>query len=532
MLKVIIADDEERVCRLIQKLVDWNELEMEVAATAGNGIEALEAVEKHQPDLIITDIRMPGYDGLDMIEKAKEIKEDLEFVIISGYGQFEYAQRAIKYGVGDYLLKPIQKKELTETLQKLKETIFTKKGLVSREEAEEMRSNSLLNMKKKELLSDLLSQREVQDKEGFRDVFQFQDGVIQIYLLQLDTKDRLTRVTRERLEEKVQQQMEIVFREKQLQVMETYLEHQTMILLLQYPKMETEYVRRSMRELFHSLKGVLPLSDVVLTLGEGAVVEGLLNIYSSYETALFAIEERLVKGSGRIICGAEISEENSLLRSEAIYTFFQNMEKSLSALDAESMTKHLMNLKETIVSEDQLTGHGLIHLMKEIVNHYAVIMMRNRFVLPEEEEERNEHLQKMELAQNLEELFQLMDAWIIMSISKLLQHRSETFSGPIREVRAYLEEHYMRSVTLDDVSTLTGFSTTYFSTMIKKETGKSFLEHLTEIRMNKAKELLKEKDLRIVDVCEMVGYSDVKYFTKSFIRHTGLKPNEYRKIYA
>lgn len=118
MIKVVVADDEVKVCQLICNLVDWSTFDMEIVAVAHNGEEALEMVRQHEPDLLVTDIRMPGCDGLEMIARAKQLREDLDFVIISGYRHFEYAQSAIKYGVSDYLLKPIQKEELCSTLEK------------------------------------------------------------------------------------------------------------------------------------------------------------------------------------------------------------------------------------------------------------------------------------------------------------------------------------------------------------------------------------------------------------------------------
>lgn len=103
MIKVLIADDEEKVCTLIYNLVNWNDFGMEVVAKAYNGLEALELISGLAPDAVITDIRMPGYDGIELISKAKEINDRIEFIIISGYKHFEYAQSAIKYGVSDYL---------------------------------------------------------------------------------------------------------------------------------------------------------------------------------------------------------------------------------------------------------------------------------------------------------------------------------------------------------------------------------------------------------------------------------------------
>ena len=121
MLKVVIADDERLICRLVQALGDWEVLDMEVAGLAENGLEALALIERERPDILITDIRMPGCDGLELIRRAKELRPELEIVIISGYAHFEYAQTAIRYGVGNYLLKPIKKDELMETLRKMKE---------------------------------------------------------------------------------------------------------------------------------------------------------------------------------------------------------------------------------------------------------------------------------------------------------------------------------------------------------------------------------------------------------------------------
>lgn len=119
MLKVIIADDEEQICMLIQALVDWAAMDMEIVGIAHNGLEALEFVKKYHPDILVTDIRMPGCNGLELIEAVKKRNREIEVVIISGYAEFEYAQSAIKYGVGDYLLKPINQEQLLLHFEKI-----------------------------------------------------------------------------------------------------------------------------------------------------------------------------------------------------------------------------------------------------------------------------------------------------------------------------------------------------------------------------------------------------------------------------
>ena len=127
ILKVVIADDEVRICQLIQALIDWDSLGMKVVGIAHNGEDACEMVQQTQPDILITDIRMPGCSGLELVKRVKELDSALEVIIISGYAHFEYAQQAISYGVGHYLLKPVNKGELTATLQKLQKKIGERK---------------------------------------------------------------------------------------------------------------------------------------------------------------------------------------------------------------------------------------------------------------------------------------------------------------------------------------------------------------------------------------------------------------------
>lgn len=128
MLKVVIADDEKMICSLISQLLDWKALDIEIVGMAYTGIDAFEMIITKEPDIVISDIRMPGYDGLELIKRIKEAGIEAEFVMISGFKQFEYAQNAMKYGVKYYLLKPIEEEKLLEIIQEIKETIQKKKA--------------------------------------------------------------------------------------------------------------------------------------------------------------------------------------------------------------------------------------------------------------------------------------------------------------------------------------------------------------------------------------------------------------------
>ena len=185
MWKVIIADDEKLICKLVQTLVDWNSLGMEIVGTAENGLEALALIEEKSPNILITDIRMPGCNGLELIKQAREIQPDIEIVIISGYAHFEYAQTAIAYGVGNYILKPIKQAELTETLQK----IVKRLEVSYKNNLSGSLPNAQNDLKKlrENLLKDILN-----GKTGFtadrmeKDYyFKLQEGVLQPFLFKI-----------------------------------------------------------------------------------------------------------------------------------------------------------------------------------------------------------------------------------------------------------------------------------------------------------------------------------------------------------
>ena len=160
MQKVMIADDEERICRLIEALVDWEKVGMEVVAIAHNGLEAAQMVKEERPDILITDIRMPGCSGLELIERVKKNIPELEIIIISGYAHFEYAKSAIKYGVGEYLLKPINKEELNSTLERLRAKIESR--LMEMEDKQQLARKSNNNVRR---LRELLLERLLEQKE-------------------------------------------------------------------------------------------------------------------------------------------------------------------------------------------------------------------------------------------------------------------------------------------------------------------------------------------------------------------------------
>jgi two-component system response regulator YesN len=214
MLRVLIADDEERICQLIFALGEWERRGLEVVGTAANGPDALEMVRTFSPDILITDIRMPGYDGLRLLMEAHRLVPDLEAIIISGYAQFDYAQTAIRFGVGEYLLKPINREALNRSLSNMAERCRDRKRKDTDIESLRKRTDDDVQLLRSKLIADLLAGTfAAADAGEVERVYRFTAGsdALQLLLLKLDYDiDRFSEASLSILRDKVRGVMEPV----------------------------------------------------------------------------------------------------------------------------------------------------------------------------------------------------------------------------------------------------------------------------------------------------------------------------------
>lgn len=171
-------------------------------------------------------------------------------------------------------------------------------------------------------------------------------------------------------------------------------------------------------------------------------------------------------------------------------------------------------------------------MSKEACNHYLFCMKSKGIHVDGEAKFVEKFSKDAGECADIEELFRLLGGTLGRSLQKASEAKKAEDNRPIRQAKQYIEENYNRSLTLEEVSEMAGFAPGYFSTLFKKETGATFLEFLQSVRMDAAKKMLVSGNEGMNVICEKVGYSDVKYFTKCFVKYTGLKPGEYRKIYS
>ena len=536
MIKVLIADDELRICELIFRLIDWEALGMSVIAVAHDGRETIKIIKNEMPDIVITDIRMPGYNGVDVIRIGKEYNSDIQFIIISGYSQFDYAQNAIHYGVSDYLLKPVKAEELTKALLRIKNRIDKNNQMYS-----QVKKAWTLEQQNRRLYREQLIM-EIAHGKGFdvltKDMntlneqykYEFIPGFFTIVIVKADGLNFEEKTESSFLYEKIQQSLSFAFAPVMQEMQGTMLDNGTYIFLFNY---ENEYAEIE-SQLHRLLNQMLLQKDVFkklhLTIGLGKRVNCLAEVGKSYETAYLAIKDRILVGTDRIIEG----KEKIVVQDYKDYFLHtvRELENVVENLDDKRISDIIQEWGTALSKDKEINGYQIEQSAKALVNSYLLSMQKNNYTLDEDDNLLKDFMKSIENCISLGEIQELLSGTLEQSLSEYRHKRALSGSKPIRDAKEYIRNNLAGNLTIQEVSEYVGYSSAHFSVRFKQECGITFSDYVMESRIEKSKELLKNTRETIESIAAAVGYSDVKSFTKNFKKYTEVKPSQYRKIYG
>lgn len=536
MIKVLIADDELRICELIFRLIDWESLGMSVIAVAHDGRETIKIIKNEMPDIVITDIRMPGYNGVDVIRIGKEYNSDIQFIIISGYSQFDYAQNAIHYGVSDYLLKPVKAEELTKALLRIKNRIDKNNQMYS-----QVKKAWTLEQQNRRLYREQLIM-EIAHGKGFdvltKDMntlneqykYEFIPGFFTIVIVKADGLNFEEKTESSFLYEKIQQSLSFAFAPVMQEMQGTMLDNGTYIFLFNY---ENEYAEIE-SQIHRLLNQMLLQKDVFkklhLTIGLGKRVNCLVEVGKSYETAYLAIKDRILVGTDRIIEG----KEKIVVQDYKDYFLHtvRELENVVENLDDKRISDIIQEWRTALSKDKEINGYQIEQSAKALVNSYLLSMQKNNYTLDEDDNLLKDFMKSIENCISLGEIQELLSGTLEQSLSEYRHKRALSGSKPIRDAKEYIRNNLAGNLTIQEVSEYVGYSSAHFSVRFKQECGITFSDYVMESRIEKSKELLKNTRETIESIAAAVGYSDVKSFTKNFKKYTEVKPSQYRKIYG
>lgn len=534
-MRVLIVDDEYKVCQLIKHLVHWEDYGMEIVGMVNDGELAFETICREKPDIVITDIRMPGMDGIELVEKTSRVLENVFFVIVSGYSQFEYARQAVKLGVEDYLVKPIRKKDLVAVLEKINGK--HKKESDDRSEKETLKTELIQTREriKNNLLQDLLFS---QDKffqtapmEEIRETYgcAFTGSGFCMVLAHLyensmknDTDERVFVLS------KIQKSL----REKLEPVCTEFLcvSHQyEVICLLNLQEGREHDLNRQLVKVQTDISGIREIfPDARTAIVLGRMMSGLRECREDLTRMRMALLKRFLQERQFIF--QEDSREMAAVPASGLISpeLRKKLLLELELLHAEGVGTLVDEIRESL--EEHISEPRYLYAAYREIIGIFLLGIQNYYKesdLPRMED----YLKGLDVFYAYPDVFAWLRQEMVGYVREQEQKQKDLESRPIRMAKKYINEHFRESVNLETVSREVGLNPAYFSSVFKKDTGQNFMDYVISVRMENAKALLTRTNKDVIDIAYEVGYSDVKYFSKLFKKNTSLTPTEYRKLY-
>lgn len=535
-IKVFLVEDEMVIRRGIKNSIDWEKEGYIFCGEASDGELAYPMIIKEKPDILITDIRMPFMDGLELCKLVKEELPNIKILILSGYDEFDYAKEAIRLGVTEYLLKPISSGKLLEALNGVSESIRREKedkDLV-RKYMEEMRENTEHEKQKffEQMIAGNLSMADALET-GKKYEMNLSAGMYNLLLFRF-TLGEENRKSGELLGEaeyaikKLTERLEYVFE------FQRDVEGWAFLLMADNEEQMSERVKELSKDLEEIMKNY---STITYFGGIGQPVARLRELEESFREAERALAARFTMELNRIISVEDIRMAQNVDTLDDIeITSFGEIEKTRTMLE-----KFLNNGAEDEIDEfvdvyiNELPEENLKSvLMRQYIIMDAYIVMMSfcekiEGIEGEMQAQSEELKNSMKTIQTLEEI----KNYIRMLLKKIIGVR-DTISGRrysdiIEIAKDQIRKTYMSDeISLNTIAAEVGMSPSYFSSIFSKEMGKTFVEYLIEIRMDRAKELLMCSSMKTSEIGYEVGYKDPHYFSYIFKKTQNCTPKEFR----
>ncbi|HIT90935.1 MAG TPA: response regulator [Candidatus Merdenecus merdavium] len=481
MIKVLIAEDELPLLRGIKVMIERINPNFVVVKCAQNGKEALSYLEENPVDVIFTDINMPLIDGIEVLKFAAEKYPECLKIVISGYGEFQYAQQAIRYGVMEYLLKPIVKEDLVKIMNIIWDTVQSKR-----------------KKQQKDLLKSVIY-------EGNKGV-----GTQKVQMIYFCAGPLM----KEGMEESVEEcrfwkdsniedvALPLLPRESSIYAFEKNQPNERILLIVSQEEVDLEKFCNNILEEMES-KGICL-----------SAVYHQERIEMQQIPAMGYQLRRLLQN--RILIGESSFSEDIETPEEQLKTFDISFPSELIGRE-----RLVLKEVERVLSRDQLRQKDCIYLLEQLLSHTLL-------------EKESEHGENEEIVLNLilysEDKQQLFDNIKQILSKKGMNDNQETTKYLMEKIQEYVHKHMSEAITVTSLAERFGLVPPYLSRLFKEYSGYTLSQYIQKTRIDRAKELLDmDDDILVKDVAEIVGYSEPLYFSKIFKKKVGLYPSEYRK---
>lgn len=528
MYKIMLADDEGIVIESLKFIIEkefGNSCEIRYAKT---GRSVIELAESFRPDIAIMDIQMPGINGIDAMKEIRQTNRSVIFIVVSAYDRFQYAKEAIQLGVMDYITKPMERSRIVNVLRQAFEQIDKEKKKRSNELEIKEKLETVVPVIENGLIYSILLQEHFEDDiEKYKAILGVEEK--QAYMMALVCGDeqegshmtnavgsgvkmqKYYKVIREMLKEYFNCIIGSVMGNK-------------LVVLIPYQGTSLDYNERielieKARELVRALNKRI---DSWFRLGIGSVRD-FNGVGESYGEALNAL----------LTTNGSVAHVDDLPKHRAGGEDYPaHLEKRLFAeIENGKVNDAISTARSFYEWMEQSTRGQMMELRLKVLE---CVLWAEHIAL----EKGEMTAQKLSRSDYLSEIMAIAEAcelknWLLEKIMSACQSvagkRAEKANTVIEQAKEYIQKNFGKDISLDDVSREVDISPYYFSKIFKDSTGKNFIEYLTEVRIERAKELLVSSGCSMKEICSSVGYSDPNYFSRAFKKNVGITPTEYKE---
>lgn len=514
MFKVMIVDDEPMIRQGLQSLVEWDHYQFEVCATASNGVEALEKYKQHSPELILIDIRMPMMDGLQTIQELRKQGAACKILILSGYGEFQYAQQAIRYRVDGYVLKPIDEDELTGFVAKISKDLM-------KEQKQRQLNTQTESLLKEEWLSSFVVHDLLEEEllsEHWARLFHVAED--QLRLVLIDTYSREHSLT---LRNQIKQQLtQFVTEHRWGEVFSS----EAYIGLLLYQLDMSSFKRERLEEVLQQACGSA-VHYVALISDEHSSIHSLYEQVPRMKELLqqrFFLQENSMYTLNEAKAGLQRPQPEAEQSQTAIIE--QASQRLLYSIDVGN--KQLLDelvgeidgqLRALALTEQQLKS-SWAQLLTFVINRLTSLYPKQQV-----EQDLKIVTQLYLTHHNHVMLTQLKSK--LHTVIDRLNFTDSSNTSVMKQLIDFIDRHYMEPLRLETLAEIFNYNSGYLGKLFKNYSGESFNTYLDHVRIERAIQLLQEGK-KVHQVAEMVGYANVDYFHSKFKKYKGVSPSAFK----
>lgn len=505
MVRLLIVEDEGVIRNGIERHIPWKKLGVQEIRTAENAERGLEICKEYRPNIIISDINMPGMNGIELCKRLKELRPDSQIIFISGYSDKEYLMSAISLGALGYVEKPIAIDKLSEIVEQAVANIH------KQAKHNESKLHQLLQMD----ADDIFRNREVLAFYD-REVEQYQDGM-RLGVVILKWKELETDIAdiAQLFRQKVQDE-----KNGRWHLMSDVIDRNQMLFLV-YGNEINSLVTKELSDWVPGLLRECIGSAGKWFVGVGDTADDITKLGNSFETAKSAMTALFYKGYNTSAVSQEAAKKytpDPELESEEMFYRYVREKNGTKAIE------YLISRRDRLIEGRRRFGR---HIRNDYMNYCQIIRKNSNII---NANEREEEIKDERTLDEIETIYELYDS-LVGKVKQMLAEGNGDQKNVfvVQKVMQFIEDNISnRDLSIKLLADEVFLTPTYLSGLFKKNTGMTIGQYLTDVRVRKAKELLGDPQYKLYHVAELVGYEDANYFAKIFKKNTGMLPSEYR----